>query len=93
MTDEHDDKDWEQYQQNEIDGAAEDIETRLNHISGRVQDGIIDGELLNEHHNQQLKAYIEGYADALDYAHGRVERIDNLMRYATDGDDAEDEHE
>jgi len=78
---EQDEKDWQEYQQNEIDGAKEDIEDRLEHISGRVQDGVLDGEMLNERQNKRLQAYLEGYADALQYSKRRVERIDNLVRY------------
>ena len=76
-----DDQDWYQYQQNEIDGAKENIEDRLEHVAGRVYDGLLDGEKLNEHQNSRLEAYLEGYADGLDYAHDQVERIDNLVKY------------
>ena len=85
--DNNNEKDWVQYQQTEIDEATEEIEDRLRHISGRVQDGILDGDMVNEHQNKRLKAYLEGYADALQYSKRRVERIDNLVEYAIDNDE------
>jgi rubrerythrin len=71
-----------EHQQTEIDNAAEDIKTRLDVLRGRVRDGMLDGECLNSHENQQFRSYLEGYADALAFAKGRVERIDNLVKYA-----------
>jgi len=84
MTDQNEEDwtDWIEYQDTEIDEAQEEIENRLRHINGRVQDGMLDGEMLNEHQNKRLQAYMEGYADALQYAKRRVERIDNLVKYA-----------
>jgi hypothetical protein len=84
------DRDWHEYQQNEIDEAYDDINDRLNHLSGRVQDGMLDGELLNEHQNKRLQAYMEGYADALQYAQRRVERIENLAQYAQEDTPSDD---
>jgi len=74
--------DWIEYQDNEIAEAQEDIEDRLQHLTGRVRDGMLGGECLQEHENSRLEAYLQGYADALQYASGRVERIDNLVKYA-----------
>lgn len=74
-------EDWFEYQQNEIDEAKEDIEDRRDHLTDYRGDGLLDGEFANERDNKQIKKYLEGYADALDYAAERVEYIDNLVRY------------
>lgn len=78
--------DWEQYQQNEIDGAKADIEGRRDHLGDYRQNGLLDGEFVNQHDNSQFKAYLQGYADALDFAAERVDRIDNLAEYALEAD-------
>jgi len=74
-------EDWIEYQQNEIDKAKDDIEDRRDHLGDYRQDGLLDGQFVNSTGNQELKMYLEGYADALDFAAERVEYIDNLVKY------------
>jgi len=83
-------KDWVEYQQTEIDEAKEEIGTRLEHIASTVADGLLDGEEIQEHQNSRIEAYLEGYADALEYAAGRVERINNLAKYAWEAETPSD---
>jgi len=89
---------WVKYQQTEIDETKEELETRLEHIASTVHDGLLNGEKVHEHQNSRIEAYLEGYADATKYACGRVERIDNLAKYAleaeppTDSSDTESNH-
>ena len=73
--------DWIEYQQNEIDKAQSDIEDRRNHLGDYRQDGLLDGDFANHRDNEHLKHYLQGYADALDFAAERVEYIDNLVKY------------
>ena len=74
-------EDWIEYQQNEIDKAKSDIEDRRDHLGDYRQDGLLDGEFVNYRDNEHLKHYLQGYADALDFAAERVEYIDNLVKY------------
>lgn len=75
-------EEWIEYQQNEIDGAKEEISDRMEHLTGRVSHGILEGEFIQENQNERAEAYLEGYGDALEYAVTRVEKIDNLVKYA-----------
>jgi len=75
---------WIQSQQTEIDSALEDIGDRRTQLTGRLQDGILDGDALQNHGNERLEAYLQGYADALGFAAGRVESIDNVVKYAVE---------
>jgi hypothetical protein len=84
-------KTWQEYQQTEIDEAKEEIEDRIEHIGGRVQQGILDGVMLDQPHNDRFQAYLEGYIDALRYSKSRVERIRNLVKYAESAADADDD--
>jgi len=86
-------QDWVKYQQTEIDGTTEEIGTRLEHIASTVHDGLLEGKKLQEHQNSRTEAYLEGYADALEYAAGRVERIDNLAKYAREAEPPSDNSE
>ena len=86
-------QDWVKYQQTEIDGRKEEIGTRLEHIASTVHGGLLEGEKLQEHQNSRIEAYLEGYADALEYAAGRVERIDNLAKYAWEAEPPSDNSE
>ena len=74
-------EDWVEYQQNEIDKAKDDIEQRRKHLGNYRQDGLLDGDFVNTHDNKLIKHYLQGYADALEYAAERVEYIDNLVKY------------
>lgn len=69
------------YQQTEIDTAKANIEDRLEHISGRVRFGILQADKLQEHQNQRVEAYLEGYADALAYAAREVDQIQNIVEH------------
>lgn len=71
----------EEYQQTEIDEAKDAVTERLQHVTGPWGHGLLDGERLNEHQNDRAEAYLEGYADALDFAEHRIDAIDNLVRY------------
>lgn len=82
---------WIEYQQNEIDGAKDDIGDRIQHIASRAGHGILEGEFIQEHQNDRAEAYLEGYADALEYAATRVEKIDNLVKYAESAATEDDE--
>ena len=75
-------EDWIEYQQNEIDGAKEDIENRREHIGNYRQNGLLDGDFVNHRDNEEMKYYLQGYADALEFASERITRIDNLVKYA-----------
>jgi hypothetical protein len=86
-------QDWVKYQQSEIDETKEEIGTRLEHIASTYHDGLLEGEKLQEHQNSRIEAYVEGYADALEYAAGRVERIDNLAKYAQKAEPPSDNSE
>ena len=92
MTD-GDEMDYEQHQQNEIDGAKADIEDRRDHLGDYRQNGLLDGDFVNDRENERLKAYLQGYADALDFAAERVGRIDNLARYAMEAEPPTDDEE
>lgn len=84
--------DWIGYQDNEIDGAKDAIGERIKHLAGTVDNGILQGTLIDERQNTRLKAYLEGYTDALEYAASEVDHIDNLAKYAYESGkrDAED---
>lgn len=87
MTDRGDPSDpeaWVDYQQTEIEGALDAIDGRLEHVTGDIGKGLLDGVKLREHQNDRLQAYLEGYADALNYAGGQVEDVSNLAEYAID---------
>lgn len=87
-------EDWIEYQDNEIQGAKENLQDRLNHIqSDAVVSGVLDGENIQGHGNERLEAYLEGYVDALGYSVECVERIDNLVKYVENHIDREDEGE
>lgn len=75
---------WVEYQQNEIDGALDNIDDRLDHVTGDVGKGLLDGVKLRERQNDRLQAYLEGYADALNYSGRQVETIKNLADHAVD---------
>lgn len=84
MTEPDDDEemDWVQYQQNEIDGAHDQIKDRMAHVAGTVDNGILTSTHVQEHQNDRLEAYLEGYSDALEFAAKEVGQIDNLVKYA-----------
>jgi len=90
---EQDPSEWIEYQQNEIDGAKEAIIDRRAAVSDKVEHGLLEGSFITEHDNTKLKAYLEGYSDALEFAANEVDRIENLAKYALeqqppgDGDD------
>lgn len=73
---------WIEYQQNEIDGAHERIKDRMAHVSGAVENGILTATHVQEHQNDRLEAYLQGYSDALEFAASEVSRIENLVKYA-----------
>jgi hypothetical protein len=79
-------QDWVKYQQTEIDEAKDEIGTRLEHIAATYHDGLLEGEKFQGLQNSRIEAYLKGYADALEYAAGRVERIDNLAKYALEAE-------
>lgn len=68
-----------EFQQNEIDSAEEAIGERIKHVAGTVDHGLLEGSLLQEHQNDRAEAYLEGYADALEFAAREVECIQNLV--------------
>lgn len=70
-----------EYQENEIELAHSHVNDRMEHLAGRVSDGILNGEMMNEHHNRRTKAYLEGYADALKYAAREIDSIQNMTEY------------
>lgn len=70
-----------EYQQNEIDGALDAIQGRLDHISTQRGPGLLNGVKLREHQNDRLEAFLEGYCDALNFAASEVENISNLVKY------------
>jgi len=84
---------WIEYQQNEIDGAKNNIQQRQRHVSGEVGYGILSSSIVNDHQHSQTKAYLEGYADALEFALNEVERIDNLAKYALEAEPPEENDE
>jgi hypothetical protein len=94
-SDDLDAEEWIDIQQKEIDNAAEDLSDRRGHITGRVRDGLLDGDGVKHHENKRIEAYLQGYADALEFASRRVGRIDNRVKYAIaavrreDGEDGE----
>lgn len=85
----NDPEDWVEFQQNQIDEAAEEIDERRQHIGEKFSDGILNGGHLNSGRSD-LQAYLEGYADGLGYAQNRVTSIDNLAKYLVDRIERED---
>ena len=84
MTDADDPIDWVEYQQTEIDEAAEAIGTRAAAVASDYSHGLLSGEFLADRENARLEAYLQGYADALEYASTEINDIDNLVQYAID---------
>lgn len=74
----------QEYQENEIDTALSNVNDRMEHLSGRVSRGILNGELIQEHQNRRLEAYLEGYADALEFAAHEIDSIQNMAKYLPD---------
>lgn len=74
------------YQRNEIEKAKEQIGQRQIHISSATN-GILLGDELSNHENQRLQAYLQGYADALEFASAQVDSINNLAKYAFEAGD------
>jgi len=76
--------DWIEYQQNEIDTAAEAVGDRLEAVASDYNHGLLSGAYIQERQNERLEAYLEGYTDALEYASQEIDGIDNLVQYAID---------
>ena len=76
--------DWVDYQQTEIDKAIEKLEERHQHITSEIPGGLLYGEYMQERQHNQFRAYLQGYADGLQFAIDTADGIDNLVQYAVE---------
>lgn len=84
-------EDWIEYQQTEIDEAADAIDARHEAVASDYNRGLLTGGHITDHENKRFKAYLQGYADALEFAAAEVDGIENLTKYALETDATDDE--
>ena len=82
--DERDPAEWIDYQQTEIDDAAAAIDARHEAVASDYNRGLLTGGHITDHENKRFKAYLQGYADALEFAAAEVDGIENLVKYAVE---------